>query len=89
MTDQELFAKNLKLSTEFDLYLLELPEVAEQMPDNALIVLLPVEDPKLSERNIELANARREPGQAVVHVWIEKIAPPHSRLVKPRVEVAA
>ena len=89
MTDQELFAKNLKLSTEFDLYLLEHPEVAEQMPDNALVVLLPEEDPKLCERNNELAKARREPGQAVVHVWIEKVAPPRSRLVKPRVEVAA
>jgi len=59
------------------------------MPDNTLIVLLPEEDPKLCESNIELAKARREPGQAVVHVWIEKIAPPRSRLVKPRVEVAA
>ncbi len=28
MTDEELFTKNLKLSTEFDLYLLEHPEVA-------------------------------------------------------------
>lgn len=89
MTDQELFTKNLKLSTEFDLYLLEHPEVAEQIPENALVVLLPEEDRELCERNLDLVKARRESGQAVVHVRIEKVAPPHSRLVKPRIEVAA
>lgn len=89
MTEQELFTKNLKLSTEFDLYLLEHPEVAEQIPENALIVLLPKEDPELCKKNLELAKARREPGQTVVHVWVEKVAPPRSRLVNPRVEVAA
>lgn len=89
MTEQELFTKNLKLSTEFDLYLLEHPEVAEQIPENALVVLLPEEDQELCERNLALARDRRESGQAVVHVRIEKVAPPRSRLVKPRVEVAA
>ncbi len=89
MTNQELFTKNLKLSTEFDLYLLEHPEVAEQIPENALIVLLPEEDPELREKNLEMAKARRVSGQAVVHVWIEKVAPPRSRLVRPRVEIAA
>ena len=89
MTDQELFTKNLKLSTEFDLYLLEHPEVAERIPENALVVLLPEEDPELCEKNLELAKARREPGQPIVYVRVEKVAPPRSRLVNPRVEVAA
>lgn len=89
MTDQELFTKNLKLSTEFDLYLLEHPEVAEQIPQNTLVVLLPEDDQELCERNLALARARRESGQVVVYVRIETVAPPRSRLVKPRVEVAA
>jgi len=89
MTAHDLFTKNVKLSTEFDLYILEHPEVAEQIPDNALIVLLPKEDPEMCEKNLELAKVRREPGQAVVHVWVEKVAPPRSRIVNPRVEVAA
>ena len=89
MTEKELFTKNLKLSTEFDLYLLEHPEVAEQIPGNALIVLLPEDDPELCERNLEVAAARREPSQPIVYVRVEKVAPPRSRLVNPRVEVAA
>ncbi len=89
MTDQELITKNLRLSTEFGLYLLEHPEVAEQIPENTMVILLPEEDPDLCGRNLELAKARKESGQPVVHVWIEKVAPPRSRLIKPRVEVAA
>ncbi len=89
MTEQELFTKNLKLSTEFDLYLLEHPEVAEQIPEDALILLLPEEDPELCKKNLELVQTCREPGQPVVYIRVEKIAPPRSRLVNPRVEVVA
>jgi hypothetical protein len=89
MTDKEWFTKNLKLSSEFDLYLLEHPEVAEQIPQNALIVLLPQEDTELCAKNLELAKARCEPGQPVVYVHVEQVAPPRSRLINPRVEVAA
>ena len=85
MTDQELFIKNLRLSREFDLYLLEHPEVSERIPENALIVLLPEEDPELCAKNQELALARREPGQPIVSVRVEKLIPPRSRLVNPRV----
>ena len=87
MTERELFTKNLKLSKEFDLYLLEHPKVAEQIPENALIVLLSEEDPELCEKNIELARTRREPGQSLVYIRVEKVSPPRSRLVNPRVEV--
>lgn len=89
MTDQELFIKNLKLSREFDLYLLEHPEVAAEIPDHALIVLLPEEDAELCAKNQELVQARRKPGQPVVFVRVGKLTPPRSRLVNPRVEVAA
>jgi hypothetical protein len=89
MTEQELFVKNLKLSHEFDLYLLEHPEVAEQIPENALIVLLPEEDSELCAKNQEMAIARQQPGQPLVYVRVEKLTPPRSRLVNPRVEVAA
>ncbi|GFP19733.1 hypothetical protein HKBW3S42_00861 [Candidatus Hakubella thermalkaliphila] len=39
MTEKELFEKNQKLSTEFDLYLLDHPELLDKIPENALIVL--------------------------------------------------
>jgi len=40
MTREEMFRKNQQLSTEFELYLLDHPEIEEKIPDNAMIVLL-------------------------------------------------
>ena len=90
MTEQELFAKNLRLSREFDLYLLEHPEVAKKIPGNALIVLLPEEDANLCRQNREMALARRGAGQPiVVYVRLGRLAPPKSRLSSAEIEVAA
>ena len=73
MTREELFKKNQQLSTEFELYLLEHPEIEEKIPDNALIVLAPDYDKELAEKNIELADANKESGQTIVYVRVEKL----------------
>lgn len=73
MTREELFRKNQQLSTEFELYLLEHPEIEDNIPDNAMIVLLPEYDKELSESNIKLAEANREEGQAIVYVRVKKL----------------
>lgn len=73
MTNEELFRKNQQLSTEFELYLLEHPEVEEKIPDNAMIVLLPDYDRELAEKNIEIAKANIEKGQAMVYVRVKKL----------------
>lgn len=86
ITEEELFLKNQKLSTEFDLYLAEHPEIEDQIPDNALIVLLPEYDKELSEKNMELAKRHREAGQPVVYVRIGKLR--ISRLEGLRLQVA-
>lgn len=81
--------KNIVLSTEFNKYLVEHPEIADKIPDNALVVLLPEDDPALCRKNIALARKHRETNQPVVHVRIKKLAPPpKSRLVQPRLKVA-
>ena len=73
MTREELFRKNQQLSTEFELYLLDHPEIEEKIPDNAMIVLLPDYDTQLAEKNKELAKANKEPGQPIVYVKAEKL----------------
>ena len=73
MTREELFRKNQQLSTEFELYLLEHPEVEEKIPDNAMVVLLPEYDKELAEKNMRLAEASRESGQKIVYVRVEKL----------------
>ena len=49
------------------------PNIEEAIPDNALIVLLPDYDSILAEKNRELAEANKEPGQTIVHVRIKKL----------------
>ncbi|RQD77514.1 MAG: hypothetical protein D5S03_04220 [Desulfonatronospira sp. MSAO_Bac3] len=73
MTREELFKKNQQLSTEFELYLLEHPEVEEKIPDNAVLVLLPDYDQELASRNMEIAQVQKEAGQVVVYVRVEKL----------------
>jgi len=89
MTEEEIFSKNLILTTEFDRYVLEHPEFAEKIPKNAQVVLLPEDDLELRQKNIEIAESQREPGQPVVYVEIERIAPQMSRLVNPVLKVGA
>jgi len=73
MKKEEMFRKNQQLSTEFELYLLDHPEIEKKIPDNALIVLLPNDDQELAEMNKKLAEVNREPGQAIVFVRVEKL----------------
>ena len=73
MTKEELFRKNQQLSTEFELYLLEHPELEEKIPNNAMIVLLPDYDKELAEMNMKLAEANKEPEQTIVYVRVEKL----------------
>ncbi len=91
MDEQEVFSKNVTLSTEFNKYLLEHPEFAEQIPDEAVVVLLPADDPQLCQENLRLLEANKSlddmPSRPIVHVRIERLAPPPpSRLVNPTVE---
>lgn len=39
MTPQQIFERNQELSTEFDLYVLDHPEIADQIPDGAVPML--------------------------------------------------
>ena len=88
MNKKEIALRNLALGFEFDKYLLEHPEILEKIPENALVVLLPQDDPELAKANIALAKKGREPGQPVVHVIIKALDPhPRSRVLDAEVSV--
>jgi hypothetical protein len=86
---KSLVNKNIVLNTEFNKYLAEHPAVADRIPNNALVVILPDDDPALCRKNLSLARRHREKAQAVVQVRVKRLAPPpKSRLVHPRLKVA-
>ncbi len=68
-----MFLKNQQLSNEFDLYLLDHPEAADEIPDSALVVFVPEFDKNLSKRNKLLAAKVKEKGQPVVYVKVKRI----------------
>jgi hypothetical protein len=83
----QTFYKNLLLGTEFDKYLIEHPEFTEYIPDEALMILLPQDDPDLCKENLRIAKARLQEGQPVAYVKIKKLAPaPRSRIISPKIE---
>lgn len=82
------FYKNLILGGEFDKYLIENPDFAEKIPDNALVVLLPQYDPELCEENLKIAKRRVEGIHPIIFIRIEKLAPPpKSRIITPQLEL--
>jgi len=90
MTDKEFSEKSLTLSFEFSRYILAHPEVEEQIPKGALVVLLLEDDTDFNKRAMELAQAKKEENQPVVIVRVQKLLPPtESRLVNPKLELVS
>jgi hypothetical protein len=77
--------KNITLSLEFERYISEHPEMLEQIPNGAEVVLLPKDDPELYRINLDAAQKARPVREKnpVIYVEIEAMAPPRSRLVNP------
>ena len=88
---ETIIEKNITLSFEFERYILENPEVLEQIPDGAQVVLLPQDDPELYRINLNAAQKARQTDESVpvIYVEIEALAPPRSRLVNPRLTTEA
>jgi hypothetical protein len=82
MTKDELFHKNLILGKEFDLYVLEHSEFVEEIPEDAIVVLMPDDDPELAEINLKMAEEIREPEQPMFLVRIKKMKPITSRIAE-------
>ena len=90
MTEKDFFDKTLTLSFEFSRYILAHPEIEDQIPKGALVVLVLEDEPEFNQRAIELAQAKKEANQPVVIVRVQKLLPPtESRLVNPRVELVS
>jgi len=88
MTDKEFFDKSLNLSFEFSRYVIAHPEIEEEIPKGALVVLLLDDDPDFNKGAMELALTKKETDQPLVIVRVQKLLPPtESRLVNPRVKL--
>ena len=85
--NDQFFAKNSKLSTEFSKYVLEHPEVDELLTDEAIVVFLPEFDEKLRAFNLNIAKEVESQGGQVLYVKVKEMMPSVStRLIGVEIE---
>ena len=72
--------KNAELVTEFDRYVREHPDLAERIPDNALVAMSVEGDEEFNRWSQEGAKRQSEKGQPIVYVKIKRIQPIRSRI---------
>lgn len=78
--------KNMLLGLEFDKYVVEHPDFAKKIPQNATIFFFPQNDSELCQANLQLATRQKK--RNVVFVRISRLAPlPKSRIISPKVEL--
>jgi len=90
MKDKKRFAeKNSILVREFDRYILEHPEFAEEIPDNALVVMQIEGDEDYNNWARDIAQSVAEKGTPIVYVTITELKPVRSRIDKLKLELMA
>ena len=72
--------RNSLLGMEFDRYVREHPDFAENIPDNAQVVLLLEGDEKFNTWSTRVGKEQAEQGQPLLYVMIKKLGPAHSRI---------
>ncbi len=86
----DLFQRNMTLSFEFSRYLLDHPEIEAQIPEEALVVLLPEDDPALCDYNRRTSEKERASGQPMVYIRLPSLLPEQrSRIAGVRIEPVA
>jgi hypothetical protein len=82
---EAIVEKNITLSFEFERYVVEHPEVLEQIPDGAAVFFLPKDDPELYRVNLETARKMQTEGKttSIIFLEVEALAPARSRLINP------
>jgi len=80
---------NSSLVKEFDRYVLEHPEFADQLPHNALVVMQMEGDDEFNRWARQAALEAADKNTPVVYVTITEIKPVRSRIESLRLELGA
>ena len=90
MTSTNRFTnKNTMLVREFDRYILEYPEFADKIPDNALVVMQIDGDEEFNEWAKKTGNSVAEKDNPIVYITVTELKPVRSRIEKLKLEMAA
>lgn len=88
MKKDEVIARNLLIGAEFDKFIIEHPEVLDQIPDGAQLVFLPEYDTELCTENLKLSKSLAGKGKPIIFIKLKKLSPQKSRIRKVTIEFA-
>ena len=74
MKKDEVIAKNLLISAEFDKFVIEHPEVLDQIPDGAQLIFLPEYDPELCAENLKLSKSVTGKKKPIIYIKLNKLS---------------
>ena len=74
--------KNTELIKEFNRYIREHPEFADNIPNNAVVVMQLEKDEKFNNWSREMAKSQAKEGQSIIYIRIKKMRPVRSRIEK-------
>lgn len=90
MMDKRRFVeKNTMLVKEFDRYILEHPEFADKIPNNALVVMQIEGDEEFNKWAREMAQNVAEKDTSLVYITITELKPVRSRIENLTLELVA
>ncbi len=78
--------KNTDLIQEFNRYIREHPEIADGIPNNAIIIMQLEGDDDFNKWSSKLAKGHMEKDQSVVYIRVKKIKPVRSRIEELEIE---
>jgi hypothetical protein len=81
--------KNTILVKEFDRYILEYPEFADKIPENALVVMQVEGDEEFNHWARETAMSVADKDTPIVYITITELKPVRSRIEKLKLELVA
>ena len=81
--------KNTMLVREFDRYILEHPEFAEKIPDNALVVMQIADDEEFHQWARRTGQSVAAKDNPIMYVTVTELKPVRSRIEKLKLEMAA
>ncbi|HEV8711741.1 MAG TPA: DUF5647 family protein [Candidatus Binatia bacterium] len=87
--NKRLQEQHALLIQEFNQYLFDHPEFLKRVPQGAVIVLQLEGDEEYNRWSRRMAHKTQEEEQPLAFVEIRKLAPARSRLVGPRLRLAA
>jgi len=74
--------KNTELIKEFNRYVREHPEFADEIPKNAVVVMQLEGNKRFNQWSRKLAKSHAPKGQPIIYVEIQKLKPLRSRIEK-------